>query len=418
MDANRMEPAALYQKFGLALGLGLLVGLQRERSASALAGFRTFPIVTMLGTLTGVLTAAQGWALSAAGLLALGAICVMGNVTKLRAGTLDPGLTTESALLLMYCLGVFIALGPASVAVVIGALVASLLYLKPQLHGLAKKIGDNDFRGIMQFVAIALVILPLVPDVPLGPYGALNPRRIWWLVVLLTGISLAGYLAYRFCPAESGTLLAGVLGGLISSTATTVTFARRTRHAAGAERSAALVILLAGTIVFARVLVLVAVATPGFFAQIAPPVAIMLGFMLLISAILWWRAHGEKIPLPEQQNPTELRAALVFTVLFALVFIATAFARERLGNSGLYAVAAISGLTDMDAITVSSAQLANSSTVPPQTVWQLILVAAMANMVFKTVMVAAIGSRALLGRVALCFATAIAGGVALMLFWR
>ncbi len=412
-----MDVFVLFQKFGLALGLGLLVGLQRERSASSIAGFRTFPLVTALGTLAAVAVPGQGWVLPAAGLIAVAMLCVIANAMKMRAESLDPGLTTEAALLLMYCLGVFIATGPAEVAVVIGAVVAVLLHLKPVLHGFATRLGEQDFRGIMQFVAVALVILPIVPDMQLGPYGVLNPRKIWLLVVLITGISLAGYLLYRFFSERSSTLLAGVLGGLISSTATTVSFARKTKEAEGVEPSAALVILLSGSVVFARVLVLIAITAPAFFPQMAPPLAAMLGLMMLLSGVLWWRSGKESASMPEQKNPTELKAALFFTALFAVVLVAIAFAKDRLGDSGLYVVAVLSGLTDMDAITLSLAQMAADAKVVAGMAWRLILIGALSNIVFKTGTVAALGSRRLLARVGAAFGVAVAGGVAILVFW-
>jgi uncharacterized membrane protein (DUF4010 family) len=413
-----METAVLFQKLGLALGLGLLVGLQRERSSSVLAGFRTFPLVTMLGTVAGVLSNAWGWGFAAAGLLALAAITMVGNFIMQRSGSNDSGITTEVAILLMYALGAFIVVAPASVAVVVGAVVASLLYLKPQLHGLAQRIGDKDFRGIMQFVAIALVVLPILPDMALGPYGVLNPHRIWWMVVLITGISLGGYLLYKCLPPRSGALAAGALGGLISSTATTVTFARRSRSAGNAADEAALVILLAGTVLFARVLVLVAITAPWHFQTIAPPVAMMLGVMLAISAALWWRARGGSATLPEQTNPTELKTALVFMLIFAAVLVAVAAARDHLGNRGLYAVAILSGTTDMDAITLSTTQLAGAGTMPAQIAWRLILVASLANIVFKTGVVAMLGSRQLLLRIGIAFAVAAAAAGTLLALWR
>jgi uncharacterized membrane protein (DUF4010 family) len=412
-----MDVIPLFQKFGLALGLGLLVGLQRERTASSMAGFRTFPLVTLLGTLAGVLSGGGNWVLAAAGLVGIAGLCVMSNIVKLKAGEPDPGLTTEAALMVMYSLGVFLAVGPAPVAVVIGAVVAFLLYLKPVLHGFARKLGEEDFRGIMQFAAIALIILPLVPNVSFGPFGVLNPRKIWMLVVLITGISLAGYLLSKFWSAQSSTLLAGVLGGLVSSTATTVSFARRTRESAKAVQGATLVILLSGTVVFARVLVLVGVTAPGHFVAIAPPLGCMLGAMLLICTAVWLRQRKEKAELPPQKNPTELRAALVFTLLFAGVLVAVAAAREYLGERGLYVVAGLSGLTDMDAITVSSAEMAHHGGVSPGIAWRLILVASLANIVFKTAMVATLGAPALLRRVALGFGVAAAAGGALMLLW-
>jgi uncharacterized membrane protein (DUF4010 family) len=411
-----MDIATLFQKFALALGLGLLIGIQRERSSSALAGFRTFPLVTMLGTLCGLLSIAHGWPVIAAGLIALVALVVISNVAKLRAGQIDPGMTTEVAILMMFALGAYLVTGPAAVAVVLGATVTLLLHFKPELHGLAKRIGERDFHAIMLFVAIALVILPILPDATFGPYQVLNPRRIWWMVVLITGISLGGYLIYKAFDQTTGAVAGGILGGLISSTATTVSYARRTKEQAGSEGPAALVIVLAGAVVFARVLVTVAVAAPAHFPGIAPSVSIMLVLMAVLAFCLWWRTRGDKSKLPEQANPTELKSAIVFAALFAVVLLAVAAAKDLFGNRGLYPVAILSGLTDMDAITLSSAEMARDGRVDTPTAARLIIMASLANMVFKAGMVAALGSRALFLRIAIVFSGALIGG-GLLLWW-
>ena len=411
-----MDVPTLFLKFGLALGLGLLIGMQRERTESPLAGFRTFPLVTMFGTLCALISGTYGWGVLGAGLLALVILIVIGNVTKIRAGQIDPGLTTEVAVLITYCLGAFLVSGPAAVAIAIGGTVTLLLYLKPQLHGFARKIGEPDFRAIMLFVAIALVVLPILPDAQYGPYQVLNPRRIWWMVVLITGISLGGYLAYKAWGAAVGTVAAGVLGGLISSTATTVSYARRTKGQAGSEGVAALVIMLSGSVVFGRVLVIIAVAAPAHFLGIAPWAASMLGIMILLSGALWWKVRGEKTELPPQSNPTELRSALIFTAIFAGVLLAAAAAKDFFGDRGLYPVAVLSGLTDMDAITLSSAEMTREGRVDPRTSGRLILIAAMANIVFKGIMVAVLGSRGLALRVGILFALALTGAGALLWF--
>ena len=228
-----MDLTATFETLGVALGLGLLVGLQRERAASALAGFRTFPLVTVFGAVTGILSKDLGGWILAAGLLALAALIISGNLAKLKAGNVDPGLTTEAALLLMYGVGAYLVFGHRPVAVAVGGAVAVLLYLKPELHSLATRLGEEDFRGIMQFVVISLVIFPVLPNRAYGPFQVLNPHRIWWMVVLITGLSLAGYVAYKLFGHRICAALGAVLGGLISSTATTVSYARRTRRGEG-----------------------------------------------------------------------------------------------------------------------------------------------------------------------------------------
>jgi uncharacterized membrane protein (DUF4010 family) len=407
----------LLQIFAVALGLGFLVGFQRQRVASPLAGVRTFPLVTILGTVCGLIARDLGGWVVAAGIIALAAMMVMGNVARFRQGDTDPGLTTEAALLLMFGVGVYLTVGNRSIAVVLGATTAVLLHLKPELHSFVKQLGDRDVRAMMQFVVISLVILPILPDRTYDPYHVLNPHRIWWMVVLITGISLAGYVLYKLFGSRLGAAAGGVLGGLISSTATTVSYARRSRGSAEATGLAGVVILLASTVVFARVLVLVAATSPGAFVRFAGPLGAMLVVMAGLSFAAWLRARHASADLPEQSNPTELKAALVFTVIYAVVLFAAAAAKERFGDRGLYAVAVISGLTDMDAITLSTAQMAREQRVEADVAWRLVLVAAMSNLVFKAGAVAVLGKRALFAQIAIWFGAALGAGVLILLFW-
>jgi uncharacterized membrane protein (DUF4010 family) len=277
------------------------------------------------------------------------------------------------------------------------------------------RIGEKDLRAIMQFVLIALVILPVLPDRDMGPYGVLNPFQIWWMVVLIVGLSLAGYVAYKLFGAGAGTVLAGILGGLISSTATTASYARRSRESPELSRLAALVVMLASTVVFGRVLVEIAAVARGRLLDLAPPLAAMLGICALVSGAAWLLGRDGEEELPKQENPAELKAALLFGALYAAVLLAVAFARDRFGTAGLYTVAALSGLTDMDAITLSTSRLVQASQLDPGTGWRAILLASMANLGFKAGIVAVLGSRALLGRIALLFGAALAGGG--LIFW-
>ena len=409
-----MLPAPFLQ-LAVALGLGLLVGLQRERMDSAIAGIRTFALITLFGALAAQLGRVFGGWVVAAGLLVVAAFVVAGNLARLSKGEADPGQTTEFTAVLMYGVGAWVVVGAMPVAIALGGTVAVLLHLREPLHRFVARIGEGDLKAIMQFVVIALVVLPILPDQAFGPYGVLNPYQIWWMVVLIVGLSLLGYVAYKLFGARAGTVLSGVLGGAISSTATTVTYARRSKEAPESSRLAALVVMIASTVVFVRLLVEIAVAAGNRFLELAPPLAAMLGVMLLLALVAWLAGRREKAEPPEPANPAQLKSALVFGALYAAVLLAVAFARERFGTAGLFTVAALSGLTDVDAITLSTARLVSGGGLDPGTGWRAILLAALANLAFKAGIVAVLGSRRMLGRIALLFGAALAGGG--LIFW-
>jgi uncharacterized membrane protein (DUF4010 family) len=405
------------KQLGIALGLGLLVGLQRERADSAVAGFRTFPLVTLLGTMCAVLAASFGGWVVGAGLIAVCALAVLGNVLEMKSGRVDPGVTTEVALLVMFGVGVFLSVGPMPLAIALGGTVAVLLHYKPQMHSAAGRLGEKDFRAVMQFVLITLVILPVLPNQAYGPFAVLNPFHIWLMVVLIVGISLAGYVAFKLLGRRAGTLAGGLLGGLISSTATTVSYARRSKEVPETSQVAAGVILIASTVVFGRVLVEVAAVAPGFLAVAATPIGVVMAVMGSLALVMLLRPHAGPAILPEPDNPTELKPALLFAGLYALVLLAVAAAKEFFGDRGMYAVAVLSGLTDMDAITLSVAQLVQQGGLAENTGWRLILVASMANMAFKAGMVAVLGSRALRGWVIALFSVALVVGMLVLWLW-
>ena len=400
----------------VALGLGLLVGLQREHSASVLAGFRTFGLTALLGALCVQLADRLGGSLVVAGLAGLAVLLAAANFIRSRAPDYDPGLTTEVAMLVVFVVGALAGQGERITAAVIGATTAVLLHLRPQLHSLARGLGDRDMHAIMQFVAVGLVVLPVLPDRSFGPFNVLNPHRMWWMVVLITGISLASYVAYKLLGARAGNLAAGLLGGLISSTATTVTAAKHSRAAGSGTATALLIIQLASTVVFGRVLVLIASVAPGQFAAIVPPVVAMLAVMLVLAGVCWWRqADGSASPATAA-NPSELRVALLFAGLYGAVLLAVAAAKHWFGEGGLYAVAVLSGLTDMDAITLSTAELARNGEVAPAVAGRVIVLAALANIVFKTGIVWTLADRALAWAVTRVFGVALLGGLFVIFF--
>lgn len=412
-----MDLVDTFVRLGIAIGLGLLVGLQRERTKEVVAGFRTFPLVSATGLVAGLLGLTLGGWVVGAGFLALAALIVVGNVAKIAAGRPDPGVTTEVALLLMFGVGAFLALGPIPVAVVLGGAVAVLLQFKEELHGLAARIGDRDFRAAMQFVLISLVVLPVLPDETYGPFDVLNPREVWWMVVLIVGLSLAGYVGLKLLQGRAGILLGGALGGLVSSTATTLTFARRAKDGGAGDVTASRVIQVAAAVVYLRVLVEIGVVAPELLPRAAPPLLAMAALLALLTAVGWRRSETDGQSTPPPRNPAELRTALVFGVLYAVVLLAVAWAKDRFGSGGLYTVAALSGLVDLNAITLSTAQLAHAGQVPADLTWRLVLVASLSNLAFKTALIAIWGSLGLLRRISVLWGLAILAGLAIVLFW-
>lgn len=416
-----IEPSLL--KLALALALGLLVGLQRQRAASRVAGVRTFALITLLGAIAGLTIGAFGPWLVGAGALGVAALLVIADVAKLHDDN-DPGITTEVAVLLMYAVGAYLVVGETIVAVVATGAITLLLHFKEPMHRAIGNLNDADMAAIMQFALVTLVILPLLPDRTFGPLDVLNPREVWWMVVLIVSINLAGYVALKRFGARGGALLGGLLGGLASSTATTVSYARRTRRGdddpqgPAAAELAALVIALASSVSFLRILVEVAIVAPAQWMSIAGPLGAMLGWMLLLSAGAYIHAGRQQAGgLPARGNPAELKTAVLFGGLYALVILAVAFAKHYLGDAALYPVAAVSGLTDVDAVTLSTANLSVRERIEPSTAWRLILVAALSNLMFKGASAIVLGSPALRRRIATLFGLAIAGGVVILFAW-
>jgi uncharacterized membrane protein (DUF4010 family) len=358
-----------------------------------------------------------GWIL-AGGLAALSVIIVGGNLPLLRDGGERPGVTTEVTMLLMFAVGAYVMVGSPGVAIATCGAVVVLLHLKPQMHSLAAKIGDRDFTAIVQFALISLVILPVLPNRVFGPFQVLNPFKIWLMVVLIVGISLGGYVAYKLVGARAGAWASGIFGGLISSTATTVSVARQSKHNAAESGMGVFVIMMASSITFIRIAILVSATAPAFLHAAIVPLATLFGVLVLLS-LFSLRGHASEGPArTEQKNPTELKSALLFGLLYGVILLVIAAANQYFGQRGLYVAAVISGLTDMDAISLSISQLVNSAGIDAEMGWRLIVVAAMANLAFKAAMVGFLGERNLFIRVLIGFAVTAATGVTLLIFWH
>ncbi len=431
-----MELLESFQKLGIALALGLLVGMQRQRTDSRVAGIRTFPLITLFGAIAAMASPVLGGWLVAAGLVGLTAVLVMANVAKMRVDP-DPGLTTEIAAMLMYSVGVYLIVGYTAIAVAVGGAAVLLLHLKQPLHSFVAAMGERDVTAVMQFTLITFVILPVLPDQAFGPYEVLNPHKIWLMVVLIVAISLGGYIAYKLLGPRAGAVLGGILGGLVSSTATTISYARRTRsvddanastvtdaspangvRTGAAEALAVMVIIIASSVSLLRVIVICSLVAPVHAIAIGMPLAVLLIWMSILSAVAYLLARGvDPGEMPKAENPAELKPALLFGLFFALILLIVAFVKHRYGTAGLYPVAIFSGLSDMDAITLSVANLAKDGRIDSSITWRLILMASMSNMVFKGACALVLGSQGLRARVLVFFGLTLAGGAAILIFW-
>lgn len=397
--------------FAVALGLGLLVGLQRQLTHSHIAGIRTFALVTLLGAVAARVAPSLGPATLAAGLVGLAALLVVGNVSKLRAGEVDPGLTTEVAVLVMYGVGALVVIGPREIAIALAGTVALLLHGKARMHAFVDRLGERDVSAVMRFVLISLVVLPLLPDREFGPFAVLNPFDIWRMVVLIVGIGLAGYVAFRLVGGRHGVLVNGLLGGIVSSTAATVAAARRVRATPAATGVATSVVLLASGVAFLRLIVLIAFVSRPLLRDAWIPLGVLAALLIAAGIVAWRDLDGHALPPDEPENPAELRPALIFGALYALVLVASAAARETIGDGGLYAVSLVSGLTDVDAITLSMSRLQAAGHLDAGIAWRVIVVATLSNLAFKAGIVWGIGSRRSFAQIAGRFALVIVIGI-------
>lgn len=384
---------ATLPRYVVALAIGLLMGLERERNPAAKAGLRTFALTALFGVLaTHLATELDALWLVAVGLLLVGAMMIAAYLRAPQQPDGDPGTTTVAALMLCYGLGVLVWHDEIQLAVMLGIAATMLLYFKPELRGWSQRMSRHDLLSVLQFAVLALIILPLLPNRDYGPYGALNPHQIWWMVVLIAGVGLAGYAALRLVGQQRGAVVLGLLGGLVSSTATTLSFSRHARASSAMIPVAVIVIVLANLVVLVRLGVLAAVLAPGVLTQLLPVLAggLVVGGLGAAYGVRRLHPQGE-LPALAMGNPTELRTALGFGLMYGVVLLAAAWLSDWLGTRGLYAVALVSGLTDVDAITLSSLRLYNLDTLSVAGVVNVITLATLANLAFKSVLALSIG---------------------------
>lgn len=360
-----MPEIEIFLRLGLALAIGLLLGLERgwhgraEDEGDRIAGIRTFALTGMFGGVSGWLADLMAPALPAFALLSLGGLLALSYWLRLREDD-DLGLTTEVALLLTFVLGVASVIGDMAPVAAVAVVAAILLSMKPTLHHWVRQIERFELESLFKLALISVVILPLLPDQGYGPGAVLNPYELWWAVVIVATLSFVGYLAIRIAGTQFGMLATGLFGGLASSTSTTLALARLVRADGSLSQIAAAGIVIAGSVTFLRIVALVAVFEPALVAPLVWPMVTMAATGLAGAGLLHIFAGGDKAShdeIPDIGNPLALKAALGFGVILAVVLIAVHYLRGWLGSEGVFAAAAFSGITDVDALTISVSRL-------------------------------------------------------------
>jgi uncharacterized membrane protein (DUF4010 family) len=405
-------------KFATSLAIGLLIGLERERNPAAKAGLRTFALVALFATLAAMLSDKTNspW-------LLLGGLIIVGLMTiaaycHLEKESTDPGTTTVAAIIVCYGLGAIVWYGYSTLAIMLAIVTTMLLYFKTELHGFTHNMDRRDLVSILQFAVLTFIVLPILPDQNFGPYEAINPYQLWLMVVLISGVSLAGYVALRLISQNYGAVLLGTFGGLVSSTATTLVYARRSKTNQSMIQIAVVVILIANLVVLIRLSVFSAIISPSLLPQLLPILGTGLFLGLIITLYRWRKIdHQHKMPTLDVKNPAEIQIAAGFGLLFAVVMFLAAWLSNIAGSFGLYAVALVSGLTDVDAITITSLRLYERGKLEITETVTAISLGIMSNIAFKLGLIFFIGGSLLAKRCALgMIATGFGIGLGLFLF--
>lgn len=380
-----------------ALMIGLVIGLERGWQQRAVAdggrvaGLRTFALIGLLGGVVGLIGSSVTAPVIAVGFAGLAVLLALGywRFGRQRQAL---GITTEVAALLTFLFGALASLGEPLLATAGAVVSAVLLGFKPRLHSLLEQIDAPELRAVLQLALISAVILPLVPNSGYGPWEVLNPRQIWLMVVLISAIGFVGHFAVRVVGARRGVLLTGLFAGLASSTALTLMLSRAARQQPAFAPIFAAAVVLASTTMFPRVLVLVGAVSPSLLPPLLLPIGVITASGVIASgllALLANRGNGD-LKQPPMQKPFALLTALRFALLLAVVMVAAEGLRRYAGDVGVYTVAFISGLTDVDAITLSIVQM-HPDELSARVAERGILIAALANTTVKMGLAIGIG---------------------------
>ena len=393
---NEFADAEQIVLLGIAIAIGLLIGIERgwklreAKEGERTAGLRTYGLIGLLGGVSGLL--AQFLGIAAFGVVFLGftlAVIIAYTVQWRTSG--DVSITSLVAMLLTFVLGTMVVLEHVALSASIAVIMAILLRFKDVLHGWLRKLGKEELHATLQLLLISVVLLPALPDRGYGPWQALNPYEIWWMVVLISGISFVGYFTIKIAGPGKGIILTALAAGMASSTALTLHFSRLYQKQPQLKNLLGSGILLACGTMFPRVLLIASVVNPSLFSVLLSPMLIMTVFTLFSAAIIWRKNDGlETGELSGLINPLELKPALFFGLLLVIVILLGKAAVHYFGEKGILALAFVSGIADVDPINLTMARMSISE-LSVDIVVLAIVIASSANTLVKAGLAVSVG---------------------------
>jgi uncharacterized membrane protein (DUF4010 family) len=417
-----METAILppfFQHLLVTAAIGLIIGLEREFNTHGerahVGGIRTFTLAAMLGYLSG--TVAANSVLWVIPFTILGFFLLLSVIYYYQVRQERYGLTSELSMLSTLLLGILVSQGYVQESLAVVVVMTALLSVKEQVHGIVKKITEEEMFAFIKFAVLALLILPILPDKSFGPEGLINFLELGWLVIIVLSISFTGYLLLKFV-GQRGILLTALIGGLLSSTMVTWVFSERSREKPELSASYGAGIILASSVMFIRAFALAAV----FYQPVARLLVIPLSVLLVLNLLTAYRVyrlqqHNGETPSLNPGNPLDIRNAVVFTLIYTGITFGMYYARQWSGQVGVYLSGAISGIADIDAITISSAKWASADTEQTGFAASVIILAILSNTVFKAVLSYIRGSEALGKSVVTGFGIILITGTTWLLLW-
>ena len=385
----------------MALLLGALVGLQRgwvvreQSPGSRVAGIRTHALIGLTGAVATMLaTQVTIWILPVV-LLVVAALAIVGYRVQAET-TQNLSITGMVGLLLTFCFGALVMVGETITAAMAAVVTTLVLDNKKEIHEALRKLQENELDAAIKLLLISVVMLPLLPRQGIGPGQVINLYEIWWMVVLIASVSFMGYFAVRIAGPEKGLLFTSVFGGLSSSTATSLHFARLARRQPQSVSLLAAGILLACGTMFPRILLYGYLINPQLLIVLLAPLLVMMLALYVPAAVMLYRQRGTTVAHPAlASNPLELRSAMMLGGLVVLILLVSEWLRESMGQQGMYLLAAVSGIMDIDAITLSLARLSLTSNLDVEAIAISIFIAANMNNLLKTLLAFGIGRAAL-----------------------